>query len=112
MDGEEIKRRSKRKDFLGDVKVRFVGQPDYTTLAVKDISASGIRVISPRLGEAGDSLEIKMNISGRDIQCKGKVIWVLLLRPCLGNIASFDMGLEFYELKAQDRVFLEKLTEG
>jgi len=110
MDSEEIKRRANRKDFTFDIKVRFAGQDNYTTLAVKDISSTGLRVISPRLGEAGDFLDIKMCINGHDIQCKAKVAWALLLRPCLGNIATFDTGLEFSEIKAEDKLFLEKLT--
>ena len=111
MAGGENKRREKRKDFLCEVQARFAGQNNYTALAVKDISALGLRVIVARLVKAGNSLEIKMCIHGRDIQCKGKVIWALLLRPGLGSISSFDVGVEFYEMDAEDREFLEKLTE-
>ena len=111
MDGEEIKRKAKRIDFLCEVKIRFAGQNNYIALAVKDISVLGLRVIIARLLKPGDSLEIKMGINGRDIQCAGKVAWALLLRPCLGSISSFDVGVEFYEMKAEDRVFLEKLIE-
>ena len=111
MAGGEIKRRAKRKDFLCEIKVRFVGQDNYTTLAVKDISALGLRVIVVgKLIKAGDFLEIKMWIIGRDIQCKGKVAWALLLRPCLGSVSSFDVGVEFYEMNTEDREFLEKLS--
>lgn len=111
MDSEEIKRRNKRQNFLCEIKVCFVGQKDYTALALKDISASGLRVIATRLVKAGDPLKIRMSINGRDIQCKGKVAWILLLRPCLGNINSFDVGVEFDEMDTGDREFLEKLTE-
>ena len=108
---EEIKRKEKRKDVFHEIKVRFPGQDIFTTLAVKDLSPSGLRVIVARLPKVGDSLEIKMHINDRDIQCKGRVAWVLLLRPCLGSISSFDMGVEFQDLKAEDRAFLEKLTQ-
>ena len=63
MDDEEIiKRRVKRKNFFCELKVRFVGQDNYTALAVKDISGLGLRAIVPRLVKTGDSLEIKMCI--------------------------------------------------
>ena len=111
MDGGESKKRAKRKDFPYEIKVRFPGQDNYTAVAVKDISASGMRVIIVRLLKPGDSFEIKMCIDGRDMQCKGKVAWALLLRPGFGRINSFDVGVEFCEMDAEDREFLEKLTE-
>ena len=111
MAAGEIKRQAKRKDFFYEIKVRFGGQDNYTVLAVKDISATGLRVIAARLVKAGDLLEIKMNINGRDIQCQGKVAWVLLLRPSLGNISSFDLGVEFCAMNQEDRAFLEKLID-
>ena len=110
MDAGENNRRAKRKDFYCDIKVRFFGEDDYATLASKDISASGLRVITARLVKAGDSLEIKMCVNGRDIQCRGKVTWVLLLRPSLGTINSFDVGIEFCGMNSADRDFLEQLT--
>jgi hypothetical protein len=109
MDSAENKRKAKRKDFLCEAKVCFVGQCDYTSLAVKDISASGLRVIIARFVKVGDRLEIKC-INGRDIQCQGKVAWVLSLRPSLSNIVVFDVGVEFYAMDAGDREFLEKTT--
>ncbi|MDD5252703.1 MAG: PilZ domain-containing protein [Candidatus Omnitrophica bacterium] len=111
MDGGEVNRKAKRKDFSCEIKVRFPGQDTYTILAVKDISASGARVIITRLVKPKDSFEIKMCINGRDIQCKGKVAWALLLRPGFGRINSFDAGVEFLELSPEDRAFLAKLTE-
>jgi hypothetical protein len=111
MDEGEIKRRASRKNLIFDIKVRFSGQGDYITVAVKDISITGLRVISPRLLDPGDSLEIKMNINGRQIQCNGKVAWCLLVRPGVGGISTFDMGLQFQDLKTEDRDSLERLTE-
>jgi|GEM_PF-1022143 len=111
MNGGEINRKAKRKDFPYEIKARFAGQDNYTALAVKDISALGMRVIIVRLVKPGDSFEIKMCINGRDIQCKGRVAWALLLRPGFGRINSFDAGVEFFEMSVEDREFLAKLTE-
>ncbi|MDD5128515.1 MAG: PilZ domain-containing protein [Candidatus Omnitrophica bacterium] len=111
MNGGEVNRKAKRKDFSCEIKVRFPGQDSYTVLAVKDISASGARVIITRLVKPGDSFEIRMCINGRDIQCRGKVAWALLLRPGFGRINSFDAGVEFFEISPQDKDFLAKLTE-
>ncbi len=111
MDNDRIKRKTKRIDFSYEIKVRFAGQVDYTSLSLKDISGFGLRVVIPgRLVKRGEPLEINMCINGREIQCKGKVAWSLMLRPGLGKINIFDMGVEFYEINVEDREFLEKLT--
>jgi hypothetical protein len=111
MDGEEIKRRASRKNLIFDIKVRFSGKGDYITVTVKDISTTGLRVISPRLLETGDILEIKMNIGDRQVQSSAKVAWCLQVRPGIGNVSTFDMGLQFQGLKTEDRDLLEKLIE-
>jgi hypothetical protein len=110
MDEQGSKRKGKRKEISAEIQVRFFGQDNYTTVVTQDISTTGIRVITTRLLKVGDFLDIHMRINGQDIQCKGKVAWVLLLRPGLGSISSFDMGLEFCDLKAGDKEFLGQLT--
>jgi hypothetical protein len=111
MADDEAKRRAKRKDFSCEIKARFEGQPDYTSVVFKNISSLGLRaVISGRLVKAGDFLDLAMCLDGKDIRCKGKVSWVLMLRPGLGNINVLDVGIEFCEINAEDKEFLEKLT--
>jgi hypothetical protein len=110
MNNDQNKRKAKRKDLFCETKVRFAGQPGYTAVTIKDLSVLGLRVvIAGRFVKPGDILEIKMCINDRDIQCKGKVTWVLMLRPSLGNISVLDAGIEFSEMTAADREFLEKL---
>lgn len=103
-------RKFKRTDFSGEVKIRILEETKETSVSIKDISLRGIRVIiGGRLLKTGTPLEIKMRIKERDIQCKGKVAWVLALRPRLGNINIFDVGVEFTEISLDDQDFLEKL---
>jgi hypothetical protein len=111
MEDKDIKRKAKRKDFSCEIKARFGGHGDYALFAVKDISATGIRVIITRVVKPGDELEIEMFNNGRSICCKGKIAWALLLRPGFGGINSFDVGVEFLGMEAQDKEFLEKLTQ-
>jgi hypothetical protein len=113
MNNDKNKRKAKRKDFFCETKVRFAGQDNYTAVTIRDISVLGLRVvIAGRFVKPGDILEIKMHINDRDIQCKGKVTWVLMLRPSLGNINVLDTGVEFFEITAADQEFLKKLTEN
>ncbi|MDD3274780.1 MAG: PilZ domain-containing protein, partial [Candidatus Omnitrophica bacterium] len=85
-------------------------QENFTSLVVKDLSATGIRVVATRLVKSGDILDIKMCVNGRDIQCQGKVAWSLLLSPCLGGISPFDVGMEFSQMNQDDKEFLERLV--
>ena len=111
MDNDKIQRKVKRIDFSTEIKIRFEGQTSDMSLVIKDISGFGLRaIIAGRLIKTGDCLEIKMCINGRDIYCKGKIVWALMMRPSLGNISVLDVGVEFYEINAEDREFLEKIN--
>ena len=111
MDDGKFQRKAKRVDFSSEIKIRFEGQANYMSLVIKDISGFGLRaIIAGRLIKTGDRLEIKMRIKDRDIYCRGKIAWALMLRPSLGNINVLDVGVEFCEIKADDREFLEKIN--
>lgn len=62
-----------------------------------------------RIFQKGAPLAINMEINKRNIQCKGKIAWLLPLRPTLGDIIIFDVGIEFTELNPEDLVFLKQL---
>lgn len=103
-------RKFKRTDFSAEVKIRILEENKEISVSVKDISLRGVRIIiGGRILKTGTALEIKMRINERDIQCKGKIAWVLTMRPGLGNINIFDVGVEFTEMSPPDQEFLEKL---
>lgn len=104
-----MKRKIERIDFSAEAKIRLLDEDAEISVNIKDITVSGARVIITRIIEIGAPLEIKMRINGRDIQCKGKVAWVLPLRPGLGNISVFDVGIEFTEVNPEDTIFLKHL---
>ncbi|MFA6358340.1 MAG: PilZ domain-containing protein [Candidatus Omnitrophota bacterium] len=110
MDNNEIKRKAKRIDVSYEVKIRFAGRVGYTTVALKDISVLGFKaIISGRLVKVGEILEIKMCIDNREIQCQGKITWVLMLRAGFGNITILDVGVAFFDMNIEDKGFLDKL---
>ena len=110
MDKDNNKRRAKRFDFSCKAKVRFLDEDKEISVNIKDINISGVRVIiGGRMLKVNTPLEIKLRINERDIQCKGRVAWVLTMRPGAGNINVFDVGIEFTEINLEDRAFLEKL---
>ena len=112
MDNDNL-RKLKRADFSGETRVHISGEEKDVSVSIKDISPKGIRILlGGRILQIGTPLDIKMNINKRDIQCKGKIAWLLAIRPGLGNISIFDVGVEFTEINPQDQEFLEKLFGG
>lgn len=112
MENDANKRRARRVELPCEAKVCFFGQAEYLAIVVKDISVSGMRAVVPaRPVKTGDLIEIKLRIKGRDMECRGKVSWALMLRPGLGNIGITDVGIEFMNLGIEDREFLEKTIE-
>ncbi len=98
-------------DFSGDIRVHILGEEKDISASIKDIGPKGIRLlIGGRILKIGTPLDIKMNIDKRDIQCKGKIAWLLAIRPGLGNISIFDVGVEFTEINPQDQEFLEQVV--
>jgi hypothetical protein len=110
--GNNNKRKSRRTSISSEATIIFLDVRGEMKVSVKDISSSGMRIIiSGRIVGAGTPLGVKLRINDRQIECKGKVTWALPLRPGLGNISVFDVGVNFIELKPEDREFLEKFIE-
>ncbi len=111
MGNDKAKRKSKRIEVSYDIKVRLVGLSDFISVVVKDISATGARIIiSGRVVQVGQPVEARMSINNRDIQCNGKVVWALMMRPSLGNVTITDVGIEFQDMKEEDKKFLSELV--
>jgi len=103
-------RNTRRGKFPYEIKVRFPEDTEDLTATPKDISTSGARVtIAGRLVKIADLLEIKIRIEDRDIVCKGKVAWVLMLSFGMGSVRVFDVGIEFVGMDPADREFLRLL---
>lgn len=112
MPSDKNNRRSSRNELPYEIKLHFPGDAKEITATPKDISASGARVIiAGRLVKAAELPEIKIRIKDRDIVCKGKVAWVLMLRFGLGNVRIFDAGLEFTDMDPADKEFLRAILE-
>lgn len=112
MNKDKNKRMAKRFDFSCKAKVRFLDEDKEISANIKDINISGVRVIiGGRMFKVNTPLEIRLRINEREIQCKGRVAWVLAMRPGAGNISVFDVGIEFTEMNLEDRAFLEKVLK-
>lgn len=62
-------------------------------MVVRDVSASGVGLLSKTLFEVGDTVEIVLNLGGA-IPCRGEVLWS---RPT-SNPKIFHVGVKFLDL--------------
>lgn len=109
---KDNQKRSKRIEFSCELKIRILDEDKQISTTVKDISPTGARVvIGGRILKENTPIEVNMCINERDIKCKGRIAWVLAIRPGLRNINIFDVGIEFTEIGFREKVFLEKLFE-
>lgn len=110
MDKDNNKRKAQRIEISLEIKIRLLDEAEEMKVNIKDISTTGARCIIPgRSVKVNAPIEIEIRIYERYIKCKGRIAWVLALRPGLGNINVFDVGIEFTEMNQEDREFLEKL---
>jgi len=112
MDNGESKRREKRTEASCEVVARFAGHAEYITVVLNDSGPLGLRFILPaRLTKPGDLLEVKMHVDKIEVEFKAKVAWTLMFSPAVGNITISDVGVEFYDLTAEDKELLSKIIE-
>ncbi len=110
MDNQE-KRRQKRAAFSCDVKIHFVDDNTSVKATVKDISLVGVRcVVAGRLIKVGTKVNMELEIEGHIMECRGKIVWGLLMRGGMGNIHIFDIGIEFSDTSAADRYMISKIV--
>jgi hypothetical protein len=107
---DKDKRKVKRINISCKARLHFLDIDKEISVNIKDITISGIRIIiGGRMAKVNTPVKIRLHINERDIQCKGRVAWVLAMRPGTGNINLFDVGIEFTEMNSEDKVFLERL---
>ncbi len=115
MDFEGIeKRRFVRANF--PCKIIIFTPPEHTILThTENIGAGGIRVIIEEKIGVGEivGLEIYLNETKNPISCKGRIVWVMEKQSLYRkNLLFFDTGIEFYEIKKENRETIKNLVEA
>lgn len=67
----------------------------------ENIGAGGIRVFIDEELSISSSVGLKLFISKKAIECKGKVVWKVERNESGQN--KFDTGLEFHQISEEDR---------
>ena len=75
----------------------------------ENISAGGIRVISPFWLKVFSLVQLSLYIKDEPLKCRGKIVWALEYKaPFNTKIAVFDVGIEFVDINENDRRIINK----
>jgi c-di-GMP-binding flagellar brake protein YcgR len=83
----------------------------------ENIGAGGVKVVIEEKLEISSIVELRIYLEREPIVCKGRVVWVLdKVTSSAEQKAVYDTGIEFYEIKEEDRMrinnFVRAITSG
>ena len=109
------RRKFPRANFPCLIKIIRSGEVDDVILThTENVSIGGTCVIIKKSCELFISLAVEIDLmdGGEPIRCRGKVVWSVRRKAVEANKPSFyDLGLEFVDIRPEDRVRLEKVIE-
>ena len=78
----------------------------------ENIGAGGVRVIIEQKLEISSNVGLEIYLEKEPITCKGKIVWVVeKVNPISKKSFLFDTGLEFIDIKEDDRLVINNLVE-
>jgi Tfp pilus assembly protein PilZ len=108
------KRLFPRANYPCVVKLREKGNPEIFNTQTENIGCGGVCVMLPKHIEMFHDvqMEIDMVSEARKINCDGTVVWVVHRQELKKNAPdSFDTGIEFKNLKQDDKLVIEKVVQ-
>ncbi len=79
----------------------------------ENIGAGGVRVIIDERIPISSKVGIKLYLSERPIECKGRIVWVVENKDN-DHKGCFDTGIEFYQISDEDQktidIFVKSLV--
>jgi len=112
MDYQGIeKRRFVRAKFPCSISIHTLHDHVITTYT-ENISAGGVRVVIEEKLESASTVGLEIQINKNVITCKGRIVWVVNKEsPYKKGIFYYDTGIEFYEIKEDDRGIIDDAIE-
>ncbi len=110
-DGIE-KRRFVRANFPCKIII-YLPQEHSLMSHTEDIGAGGLRVIIKEELELSLIVGLEIFLNGEPIICKGRVVWnIEREKESSKDKNRYDTGIEFYEIKEEDRRVIDNLVEA
>ncbi len=109
------RRRFPRANYACVVTVRRKGDSEVFRTKTENIGCGGICVMLPKAVDLFSPVEIDLDIAdgGDKISCNGTICWVVHENP-IGKDAkdTFDTGIEFSDIKPEDRARIDKIIKA
>jgi c-di-GMP-binding flagellar brake protein YcgR len=105
------KRRFVRANFPCKIIIR---PPHKHTISThtENISAGGVRVIIEERLEISLTVGLEIYLENEPIACKGRAVWVVDKESSYRKgLFFFDTGIEFIDIKEEDRQKIDKIIE-
>lgn len=79
----------------------------------QNIGAGGICIIFEEPLKKADIVDIKLDLGDNlpEIECKGKVVWVIKSKILYKNSTKYDVGIEFIDISEEDRLRVKEMVE-
>jgi c-di-GMP-binding flagellar brake protein YcgR len=77
----------------------------------ENIGAGGVRVIIDEKIEIHSIVGLEIFLTKEPIVCKGRVVWVVE-KKIKESFPLYDMGIEFWEIKEEDRLIIKNFVES
>ncbi|MBI4597973.1 MAG: PilZ domain-containing protein [Candidatus Omnitrophica bacterium] len=107
------RRKTERVRTYHPVRIYKQREPKVVETLTKDVSAGGVRCVSPQLFPISSDLGVEMTLfkGEESLSVKGKAVWFRMLP----HSDQFDLGISFLELSPQDKrrlsAYLGRFTE-
>ncbi|MDP2922385.1 MAG: PilZ domain-containing protein [Candidatus Omnitrophota bacterium] len=105
------KRRFIRARFPCRISIHTLHEHAISTYT-ENISAGGVRVIIEEKLEISSSVSLEIELKDNLIACKGRIVWIVDKEsPYHKGVIYHDTGIEFHDIKEQDRQIIHNFIE-
>ena len=109
------RRKFPRASYRCIVTIKNIGElPKIITTRTENIGLGGVCVILREPIELFKKVELEILIedSGSPIRCNGSVVWLVKkLDPVRKNAVSFDIGIEYIDIRQSDKTRIGNVVE-
>ena len=86
---------------------------DLIKTKTQNLGAGGVCVILNRQVEKLSRVHLRLTLedSITPIECDGRVVWMVRSKELVSGRVSFDVGVEFLNLKDEDRKLIQSFTD-
>lgn len=108
------RRRFPRANYACVVRIRHKGEAEAFNTQTENIGCGGVCVILPKDVKIFSPVEVELDLNDKkpNINCDGTIVWVVRRSEINEKTpAVFDTGIEFSNLKDEDKERIEEIIQ-